>query len=413
MLRKKIIVVTLILVVAWTISDYIKITDTDVQTIIQSAKSTIYELQQILEDSTDQEVIEEEESVDDEDSKQDRKQEKVVYDTDNDPIDDTISGWYYDQLTRNQKVIYTAICYDTDIQNEYVKFKGARVNDLDRAIKAIVADDYYIFLIEYDYRDYYEEGSVSIKVTMECDVRKKHIRRVEKEADRIIRDEIKEGTEEELIWQIYKYLTKNIKYDDTKKKKHTRDLYGALIKKECVCTGYARAFRYLCNRIKGVKAITVCSDDHEWNYVQLSNKKWYAIDVTWGVSNKKKYFMSGADFLNNHIPRSNFEVPVLNNQSLCPDAEYAKKVKKKLKEDISVCEESKEYIDSFEETDEILYGLYDEVQIFASEILEKINDSLLNSYINTEEFVTKYKELDSKIEELNSEVKKWDSTIEY
>lgn len=404
MLRKKIIVVTLILLVAWIISDYITITDTDVQSIIQSAKSTIYQLQKILEDSTDQEVIEEEESVDDENLKEDRKQEKVVYDTDNDPIDDTISGWYYDQLTRNEKVIYSAICYDTDIQNEYVKFKGARVNDLARATKAIVADDYYISEIKYDYRDYYEEGSVSIKATIECDVRKKHIRRVEKEADRIIRDEIKEGTEEELIWQIYKYLTKNIKYDDTTKNKHTRDLYGALIKKECVCTGYARAFSYLCNRIEGVKAITVRSDDHEWNYVQLSNKKWYAIDVTWGRENKKRYFMRGTDFLNDHIPRSEFEVPVLNDEALCPDSKEAKKIRAHLKKTISACEINMKTIENYaeyDENDEIRYELYGKVRKLVSEILEKINKSLFDSYINTEEFSDEYEELNSKIAESN------------
>lgn len=432
MLRKKISVVTAILVVACIISGCSKTTNIHVtsqptEVVSYEPQPTMESASYELEPTPDQNLEKEKEDVDNEIpkviskevQKEENQKEIVVYDTDYDPIDDTISGWYYNQLTRNQKVIYAAIQHDTDImQNEYVKFKEANKDDLERAVTTVILDNNYIVQLECNYyKEQSEEQSISAKITaIKYDSNEKQIRQAEKEADRIIRDKIKEGTEEEVIWQIYKYLTKNIKYDDTTKKKHTMDLYGALIKKNCVCAGYAKAFSYLCNRIEGLKAITVYSDEHAWNYVQLSNKRWYAIDATWGRKNKKQYFMRGADFLDDHVPRSDFEVPVLNNQSLCPDSEYAKKVKKKLKEDISVCEKSKENIDAFEEideTDEMLYGLYDEVQIFASEILEKINDSLLNSYINTEEFVTKYNELGSKIEELNSEVKKSDSTIEY
>lgn len=56
-----------------------------------------------------------------------------------------------------------------------------------------------------------------------------------------------------------------------------------------VCEGYARAFKVLCDKM-GIPCIlmsgNVVDEDgnrggHMWNYVQMENGKWYAVDVTW------------------------------------------------------------------------------------------------------------------------------------
>ena len=56
-----------------------------------------------------------------------------------------------------------------------------------------------------------------------------------------------------------------------------------------ICEGYARAFKVLCdaNDIPCVLVDGVASSQpgrseaHMWNYVQMGNEKWYAVDVTW------------------------------------------------------------------------------------------------------------------------------------
>lgn len=57
-----------------------------------------------------------------------------------------------------------------------------------------------------------------------------------------------------------------------------------------VCEGYARAFKVLCDAMDIpciLMAGNACntpggsSGGHMWNYVQMENRKWYAIDVTW------------------------------------------------------------------------------------------------------------------------------------
>lgn len=56
-----------------------------------------------------------------------------------------------------------------------------------------------------------------------------------------------------------------------------------------VCEGYSRAFKVLCDKMD-IPCILMTGiaqrekdrlEDHMWNYVQMENGKWYAIDVTW------------------------------------------------------------------------------------------------------------------------------------
>ena len=57
-----------------------------------------------------------------------------------------------------------------------------------------------------------------------------------------------------------------------------------------VCEGYARAFKVLCDKL-GIPCTLVdgfakssashTGEAHMWNYVQMEDEKWYAVDVTW------------------------------------------------------------------------------------------------------------------------------------
>lgn len=51
-----------------------------------------------------------------------------------------------------------------------------------------------------------------------------------------------------------------------------------------VCEGYARAFMVLCDRL-GIPCVLVdgtCNGGgHMWNYVQMEDHRWYAVDMTW------------------------------------------------------------------------------------------------------------------------------------
>ncbi len=93
-----------------------------------------------------------------------------------------------------------------------------------------------------------------------------------------------------------------------------------------VCEGYARAFKVLCDK-ESIPCILVDgqatnssseSEGHMWNYVQMENNNWYAVDVTWNDptggkagaesgSESDKWLLVGSDteisgqkFINSH-----------------------------------------------------------------------------------------------------------------
>ena len=127
------------------------------------------------------------------------------------------------------------------------------------------------------------------------------------------------------IKNIHDYLVETIDYDQTISRPNTYNLYGALVEKNCVCEGYAKAFKYLADALN-IPAIVVSgtgtnsegnTENHAWNYVQI-NEKWYAVDCTWDDpiliggailthSTKYKYFLKGSnEFDKAHTPSGQF-----------------------------------------------------------------------------------------------------------
>ena len=124
---------------------------------------------------------------------------------------------------------------------------------------------------------------------------------------------------------VHDYLVDNISYDSSISKSNIYNIYGALINKECVCEGYARAYKYILDELN-IPCILVIgtatngegnTENHAWNYVKLNNS-WYAVDTTWddpiiiggGILNKKskyRYFLKGKETMDqDHITSGQF-----------------------------------------------------------------------------------------------------------
>lgn len=102
----------------------------------------------------------------------------------------------------------------------------------------------------------------------------------------------------------------------------TGNCLSALVTPGAVCEGYAKGFKLMCDRI-GIPCVCVFgnydlenSTAHMWNYVQMEDGLWYAVDVTWddldgrnGLELRDTYFLKGADEFNaNHTPCSEYIV---------------------------------------------------------------------------------------------------------
>ena len=70
-------------------------------------------------------------------------------------------------------------------------------------------------------------------------------------------------------------------YLDEKLTADSYSVYGALVKKQAVCEGYAKAYMYLLDKV-GIDSY-ICSSSqlkHAWNIVEIDGK-YYHVDVTW------------------------------------------------------------------------------------------------------------------------------------
>lgn len=98
--------------------------------------------------------------------------------------------------------------------------------------------------------------------------------------------------EEAKIYLAHNYLASTIKYTlkpdaSNLERSYIQSAYGALIRKQCVCQGFAEAFKRLMDEA-GVDCDVVCGqvvgsrEYHAWNIVKLKNGAGnYHIDVTW------------------------------------------------------------------------------------------------------------------------------------
>ena len=133
------------------------------------------------------------------------------------------------------------------------------------------------------------------------------------------------GNAYEDMKMVHDYLIDNISYDSSISKPNIYNIYGALINKECVCEGYARAYKYILDELNILCILVIGiatngegnTENHAWNYVKLNNS-WYAVDTTWddpviiggGILNKKskyRYFLKGKETMDqDHITSGQF-----------------------------------------------------------------------------------------------------------
>ncbi len=82
-----------------------------------------------------------------------------------------------------------------------------------------------------------------------------------------------------------------------------------------VCDGYSKAFKMICdaNNIPSLIVVglgytynvpgVLSGGGHAWNYVQMEDGKWYAVDTTWmdDNPNKNEYFLVGSDTADSYL----------------------------------------------------------------------------------------------------------------
>lgn len=131
--------------------------------------------------------------------------------------------------------------------------------------------------------------------------------------NKAVRDFVVSGsTTYEKVKSIYTQVCKMTEYKDYK---FCYDSYGPLVAGYGVCSGYAKAFKLLCDRenIPCVLVSGISYDNegkkttHMWNLVRMKDGKWYCVDTTWADSDTIIY-----DYL---LTGSNVKLRAQNNRT--------------------------------------------------------------------------------------------------
>lgn len=130
------------------------------------------------------------------------------------------------------------------------------------------------------------------------------------------------GSRYNKVMYVHDWLVDNLIYDNDNSA-NKDNIYGTFINKKVVCEGYAEGLKYLLDKLN-IPCVLVYGDGyddngnveaHAWNYVQMEDGNWYAVDTTWddpiyvGSSNsimpnnyKHKYLLKGSKTFNvNHV----------------------------------------------------------------------------------------------------------------
>lgn len=94
------------------------------------------------------------------------------------------------------------------------------------------------------------------------------------------------GTDEEKYTLIHDWIIEGATYDETTSVPNLRSVYGAIIQKNCVCAGFAYAYKYVAD-IAGLNVLYVTGigqdKPHAWNHTWVDGT-WMLTDVTWDVT---------------------------------------------------------------------------------------------------------------------------------
>ena len=109
---------------------------------------------------------------------------------------------------------------------------------------------------------------------------------------------------------VHDHLVRTITYTSELGNFIAHDIEGGILEKQCICEGYALAYKYYMNRL-GVPCKVVGGTSkrapHAWNQIEIDGK-WYFVDATWDDIDdmdhtvKHSYFLkSGEAFAKDHI----------------------------------------------------------------------------------------------------------------
>ena len=251
------------------------------------------------------------------------------------------SRYYYIGLPEKNRRSYKSIYYpwsqgasEVTITLPGTRFEAYDNRSLHDIVQFVIEDNPQLFHLETSQIFYSRTGT---KVVIHADpvYSPQEYRDIYEKLNKTVRRILKapelSGDFLQRVLYLHDYLAGEITYfrgnSDTRSQREIHTIVGALLNRACVCDGYSRAFRLLCDMsriscivVSGTAVSDGKRENHAWNVVKNQGKK-YHIDVTWdsNISSKDpithiyclrsdQFFQRDHFWDQNKIPRCNEEI---------------------------------------------------------------------------------------------------------
>lgn len=199
------------------------------------------------------------------------------------PQEAVSSAFYYDQLNQNAREAYGELLQGANDGQSSVSFS-----------KPVSQDDFLCAMTAFS-RDHpevpgtsswtwtgYQNGSVITQVSWNAgDDAAAQMEAVSQAADQVVAANPDPSDPVASIQYFYEWIIQNTDYG---RSTYDQDIRSVFLDHVSVCSGYARAFKYLCDKA-GIECVVVEGEAndarHAWNLVTI-NGNTYWVDVTWG-----------------------------------------------------------------------------------------------------------------------------------
>ena len=194
------------------------------------------------------------------------------------------SRFYYTRLKPNERIIYEQILHGVfGFQEKIMVNGGLSIDDYAKIVMGIrmdIPELFFVDTLKVTTETRGDQTNIILKYLMsprEAEMLKEKIYGV------MVDFFSSHRNSENIERDIHDYLAKGIKYNRTELFHYDYSIIGALLNRTCVCEGYAKAFKLLCDQVNIPCAVIVGDskgEGHAWNIVKLGRNAFH-VDVTW------------------------------------------------------------------------------------------------------------------------------------
>lgn len=297
--------------------------------------------------------------------------------------------FYFSQLTEEEQLVYKELYQGIIEQEEEIYVHSGNAEKANEILALVMYDFGEIFWTDgsvtstaYEESMWNDEYTV-IEPTYVYTIEERETKELEIEAvvEQVANSIPAQSTEYEMVKYIYEYLINNVQYVENAP--DNQNLYSALVGKETVCAGYAKANQYLLNRLGiyctyviGTAAQEEKFESHAWNIVRC-NGEYYYVDITWAdPMESEEQTDIQVEMLYDYLCCSETQLA----ETHCPDEKYD--YPKCVSEDLNFYRKNQMYYEAVNR-DQLLNAMYASVDAKERSTVFKFSDHALYQEANT------------------------------